>query len=174
MVIWLVGMSGAGKSTIGRCLYSKLKKDKPGTVFVDGDEIRSLFNHDKVDGAYTLAGRKINAKRIQSICRWLDAQGLNVVCCILSIFQDISDENRNIFSEYREIFIDVPLSVLMERDNKGIYQAALSGLQCNVVGVDIEYFPPEYPDLVILNSFEEVLLPEYVNSIINLCERGIK
>lgn len=174
MVIWLVGMSGAGKSTIGRCLYANLKKDKPGTVFVDGDEIRSLFNHDQVDGAYTLAGRKINAQRIQSICRWLDAQGLDVVCCILSIFQDISDENRKTFSEYREVFIDVPLSVLMERDNKGIYQAALCGHQCNVVGVDIEYSPPAAPDLVISNSFEELLLPEYVNSIINLCERGIK
>ena len=173
MVIWLVGMSGAGKSTIGRSLCTSLKLERPQTVFVDGDEIRALFRHDQLDDAYSLAGRRINAERIQSLCRWLDGQGIDVVCCILAMFPDISADNRRVFSDYREIFVDVPLSALMQRDDKGLYQSALCGRQRNVVGVDIEYCPPVDPDLVIHNSFDPALLPEYVSRIRQVCERGI-
>lgn len=173
MVIWLVGMSGAGKSTIGRSLYSSLKQVFPQTVFVDGDEIRALFRHDQTDDAYTVEGRRINAERIQSLCRWLDVQNIDVICCILAMFPDISAENRELFSDYREIFVDVPLPVLMQRDNKGLYQAALCGRQCNVVGVDIEYRTPVAPDLVIRNSFDPAVLPEYVSQIRQICGRGV-
>ncbi len=173
MVIWLVGMSGAGKSTIGRSLCASLKEERPQTVFVDGDEIRAMFRHDQIADAYSLAGRRVNAERIQSLCRWLDGQGIDVVCCILAMFPDISDNNRQIFSDYREIFVDVPLSVLMQRDDKGLYQAALCGRQPNVVGVNIEYCPPVAPDLVINNSFDTKLLPEYVSRIRQVCGRGI-
>ena len=173
MVIWLVGMSGAGKSTIGRSLCSSLKQDRPQTVFVDGDEMRALFRHDQIEDAYSLAGRRINAERIQSLCRWLDGQNMDVVCCILAMFPDISAKNRDFFSDYREIFVDVPLPVLMQRDNKGLYQAALSGRQRNVVGVDIEYRTPVAPDLVIRNSFDPAVLPEYVSRIRQICGRGV-
>jgi len=172
MVIWLVGMSGAGKSTIGRSLCASLKQDRPQTVFVDGDEIRALFRHDQIEDAYSLAGRRINAERIQSLCRWLDGQDIDVVCCILAMFPDISAENQRIFSNYKEIFVDVPLPVLMQRDDKGLYQAALCGRQRNVVGVDIEYTRPVSPNLVIHNSFDPALLPEYVTRIRQICERG--
>ena len=94
MVIWLVGMSGAGKTTIGQALYASLKAQRPQTVFVDGDEIRALFRHDQQADAYSVAGRRVNAERIQALCGWLDGQGIDVVCCILSMFQDISDDNR--------------------------------------------------------------------------------
>ncbi|MCE9925852.1 MULTISPECIES: adenylyl-sulfate kinase [Aeromonas] len=173
MVIWLVGMSGAGKSTIGRSLCASLKQDRPQTVFVDGDEIRALFRHDQIEDAYSLAGRRMNAERIQALCRWLDGQKMDVVCCILAMFPDISAENRELFSDYREIFVDVPLPVLMQRDNKGLYQAALCGRQRNVVGVDIEYCTPVAPDLVIRNSFDPAVLHEYVSRIRQICGRGV-
>jgi adenylylsulfate kinase len=165
MVIWLVGLSGAGKTTIGRALYASLKQERPQTVFVDGDEIRALFRHDLRADAYTLAGRRVNAERIQALCGWLDSQGIDVVCCILSMFQDISDDNRQRFSGYREVFVDVPLDILIERDDKGLYQSALRGEQAHVVGVDIEYRPPVTPDLVLHNSQVPDDLPGYVAQI---------
>lgn len=169
MVIWLVGMSGAGKTTIGRALYASLKKERPQTVLVDGDEIRALFRHDQREDAYSLAGRRINAERIQSLCGWLDSQDIDVVCCILSMFQDVSDDNRRRYSAYKEIFVDVPLATLMQRDNKGLYQSALRGEQKNVVGVDIEYQPPSAPDLVLHNSQIPDDLPAYVAQIRRTC-----
>ncbi|WP_017906239.1 adenylyl-sulfate kinase [Pseudomonas asplenii] len=168
MVIWLVGLSGAGKTTIGRALYASLKQNRPQTVFVDGDEIRTLFRHDQHADAYSLAGRRVNAERIQALCAWLDSQGIDVVCCILSMFQDISDDNRQRFSKYREVFVDVPLDTLIERDDKGLYQSALRGEQVNVVGMDIEYRPPAAPDLVLHNSQLPEDLPGYVAQILQI------
>lgn len=173
MVIWIVGLSGAGKTTIGRALYEELKINQKNLVLVDGDEIRALFCHNQIADDYSIAGRRINAERIQSLCRWLDSQGIDIVCCNLAMFSDIRTNNRHIFSDYREIFVDVPLSALMQRDDKGLYQAALCGRQHNVVGVDIEYCPPVAPDLVIHNSFDASLLPEYISRIRQVCGRGI-
>ncbi|MFQ2147161.1 adenylyl-sulfate kinase [Aeromonas jandaei] len=173
MVIWIVGLSGAGKTTIGRALYEELKINQKNLVLVDGDEIRALFCHNQIADDYSIAGRRINAERIQSLCRWLDSQGIDIVCCNLAMFSDIRTNNRHIFSDYREIFVDVPLSALMQRDDKGLYQAALCGRQHNVVGVDIEYCPPVDPDLVIHNSFDASLLPEYISRIRQVCGRGI-
>lgn len=165
MVIWLVGLSGAGKTTIGRALYASLKQERPNTVFVDGDEVRTLFRHDQRPDAYTVAGRRINAERIQALCGWLDGQGIDVVCCILSMFQDISDDNRQRFSGYREVFVDVALDTLIERDDKGLYQSALRGEREHVVGIDIEYRPPVAPDLTLRNSQRPQDLADYVAQI---------
>lgn len=169
MVIWLVGMSGAGKTTIGRALYASLKQERPQTVFVDGDEIRALFRHDQRAQAYTVEGRRVNAERIQALCGWLDSQGIDVVCCILSIFQDISDDNRQRFSSYTEVFVDVPFETLVERDNKGLYQSALRGEQQHVVGVDIRYPRPLSPDLILHNRHDPNDLPAYVEEIRRCC-----
>ncbi|UFH48258.1 adenylyl-sulfate kinase [Pseudomonas sp. KNUC1026] len=162
MVIWLVGLSGAGKTTLGRALYAGLKAERPQTVFVDGDEIRALFRHDQRADAYTLAGRRVNAERIQALCGWLDSQGIDVVCCILSVFEDVSEQNRERFSAYREVFVDVPLATLIDRDDKQLYQSALRGEREHVVGVDIDYRPPQAPDLTLHNTQLAEDIPGYV------------
>lgn len=171
MVIWVVGLSGAGKTTIGRALYEKLKINQKNVVFVDGDEIRSIFKNDQHVDDYSINGRRSNAQRIQALCAWLDRQSIDVVCCAISMFQDVSDYNRNLFSTYKEIYIDVAISKLVERDNKGLYQAAIRGETKNVVGIDIEYFPPTSPDLVIYNSMISEDVSVYVSEIMKTCGR---
>ncbi|WP_394128837.1 adenylyl-sulfate kinase [Shewanella maritima] len=170
MVIWLIGMSGSGKTTIGKELFQKMQATKPNTVLIDGDQIREIFKHDKGDAPYTISGRRANAERIQALCYWLEQQGIDVVCCILSLFQDIQDNNRRKFSEYHEVFVDSPIETLIKRDNKGLYQSALSGEQTNVVGIDIPYTPPASPDLIINNSYQQQDIGKYVEEIITRCE----
>lgn len=166
MVIWLVGLSGVGKTTIGKALYSEMKSTNPSTVFVDGDKVRALFQHDMNTVDYSLASRRVSAKRLQSLCAWLDSEGLDVICSAISMFQDINDANRQLFSDYREVFVDVPLQTLIERDNKGLYQAVLRGEQSNVVGIDIPYQAPANPDLIIHNSQKETDILDYVTQIL--------
>lgn len=151
MVIWLIGMSGAGKTTIGREVYALIKPSLPNTVFVDGDEVREIFRHDSED-AYTVAGRRLNSERVSALCRWLDRQGINVVCSMLSIFEDHRQANRAAFSSYFEVYVDATLDELKTRDYKDLYRAAQAGHRCNVVGVDIPFLPPTSPDLVIRNG----------------------
>ena len=152
MIVWLVGLSGAGKTTIARELHRQWQALDPATVLIDGDEIREIFKHDQNPAAYTPAGRRINGERIAAMSAWLDAQNINAVVSILCIFPDIMAENKNRFSDYFEVFVDAPLAALEARDGKGLYAAARSGEMANVVGMDIPFPTPEQPDMVVRND----------------------
>ena len=152
MVIWLIGMSGSGKTTIGRAIANQLRKLAPNTVLLDGDEIRGVFAYDQGDHPYAIEGRLINAERITALCELLDRQGIHVVCCVLSIFPEMRSGNRHRFSAYFEVFMDAPLSVLESRDVKGLYASARRGEAKNVVGVDIPFPRPDQADMVIDSS----------------------
>lgn len=145
MIVWVIGLAGSGKTTVGRKVYEKWKADRPQTVLIDGDEIREIFRHDRSDAAYTLEGRRINADRISQMCAWLDRQDINVVCCILSVFQDGRDWNRETFGRYLEVYLHASEKDLVER--RHLYKEAREGRMSNVVGVDIPFAPPEHPDL---------------------------
>jgi len=158
MVIWLIGMSGAGKTAIGREIYQSLKIRQPNTIFIDGDIVREIMGNDL---GHTIQDRRVNAGRISRLCRYLDSQGINVICAILSIFHESQKWNREHISQYFEVYIRVPFKILVERDSKGLYRQALAGEIKNVVGVDIEFPPPFNPDLIIDNdkpveSFKEI------------------
>lgn len=118
---------------------------------VDGDDVRALYAESDDTAAYDLNGRYKNAGRVVNLCRWLDRNDLNVVCATLSIFPDIQKENRNIFSQYFEVFIDVPMEQLEANDTKQLYRRARLGEIDNVVGVDIEFPTPPYSDMTIDN-----------------------
>ena len=143
-----------------------MKSKHRHTVLIDGDEIREMFRHDQHADAYSLNGRRINAERIQAMCAWLESQDIDIVCCILSVFEEISQQNRKQFKQYFEVFVDTPLPVLIEQDGKGLYQAALSGKTKNVVGIDLDYAAPNSPNLVIKNTMKEKDLKNYVSTIL--------
>lgn len=149
MVIWLVGLSGVGKTTVGHEVYRLWKPIAPNTVMVDGDIIRRIFQNDSEPKDYTVKGRRKNAERIVEICKWLDQQEINVICCILSIFEDVMKENRTLFREYFQVYLDAPLELLKERDTKGLYKKAEEGVEKNVVGVDIPLPDMKDSDLTI-------------------------
>jgi cytidine diphosphoramidate kinase len=152
MIIWITGLSGSGKSTIGSHVYEQWKAETPNTVLVDGDDVRRLFGLDREAALYTEDARRDVAHRIVQLCGWLDAQDINVVCCTISLFPEIHSRNRELYSRYFEVYIDLPMETLYRRDNKNLYQRALNGKERNVVGVDIPFAPPVSPDWVIDNS----------------------
>ena len=167
MVIWLIGMSGAGKTVIGRHLYEMWKAEAASTVFVDGDEIRELFNQNQSPDAYMMEGRRLNAERITGLCAWLDRQGINVVCCVLSVFPEMRKRNRKLFSRYFEVYISVPMDVLCRRDAKNLYGPAMRGEISNVVGVDLPFTPPAAPDMVIDNGADGADLRSFAARILD-------
>lgn len=166
MVIWIIGLSGAGKTTVGRELARQWRLVAANCVLLDGDELREVFGHDRDETAYTSAGRRLNAERMTALCSLLDRQGINVVCCILSLFPEMRVENRSRFSGYYEVFLDAPLSALRLRDPKGIYAAAASGTQRNVVGIDIPFERPATADLVVDSSGPDADIPGLAERIL--------
>lgn len=149
MVIWLVGMSGAGKTVLGREVFDYYKSRYANTIFLDGDTFRSIMGDDV---GHTLEDRKKNAGRICRMCKFLDSQGIHVVCAILSIFQESREWMRENIQDYFEVYIKVSFDTLLERDSKGLYNKALKGEIVNVVGVDIKFSEPVKPDMMIENE----------------------
>lgn len=146
MVIWIIGLSGAGKSTVGRILADRLQQEHKNLVYLDGDELRDVWGDSL---GHTVEGREKNAARISHLCHMLDSQGLNVVAAVLSIFPDWQKWNRETFSSYFEIFLDVPIDTVEARDTKGLYKAARNGAIKDVVGIDIPFPTPPNSDLRI-------------------------
>jgi len=151
VVIWLTGLSGVGKTVIGRRLCELWRRREPSTALVDGDDVRRLLGRDGED-AYTPAARRDVAERIAALCGWLDGQGFNVVCCTISAFPEILAANRARFSRYFEVFIDAPREVIERRAPSDLYGRARRGEIANVVGVDLPFSPPTAPNLVVQNG----------------------
>jgi len=152
MVIWLIGLSGSGKTTLGSELVRQWKATEPNTLWVDGDEVRRIFRQDRDAADYSISGRRLNAERLLELCAWLDGQGQNVVCSVLSIFPDLRAQGRARFGRYLEVFLNPPMHVLLERDTKGLYSKARAGELKHVVGVDIPFPPPTAADIELDTS----------------------
>jgi adenylylsulfate kinase-like enzyme len=146
LIAWLIGLSGAGKTTIGRHVFDQLKPSCPNLVFLDGDILRDVWGDSL---GHTIEARAVNAHRISHLCRMLDRQGIHAIAAVLSMFPDWQVWNRENFSNYYEIFLDASWPLLNQRDNKDLYRAARAGEIDNVVGVDLEFPRPVNPDLVL-------------------------
>lgn len=149
MVIWIIGLSGSGKTTVGRLFVKWGREVGRSMLLLDGDEVRELFD-DKL--GHTPADRRTNAGRIIRLSRFLDEQGLDLVVPILSISQEDRDHCRQVMSRYYEIFINSSISVVEARDPKGIYARFRSGKELNVVGKDIQMDPPSQSDFILSNN----------------------
>jgi cytidine diphosphoramidate kinase len=165
MVIWLIGLSGAGKTTLANKVVADANNKNLNTVLIDGDVVREIFGND-LD--YSIEGRLLNAKRICQLGKFLDDQGLNVVCAILSIFPENRDWNRKNLNNYYEVFIDTPIENLIKRDTKGIYGKYERGEISSVAGMDIEFPIPDKADLVIRNDETESFLLSHSKIIVDI------
>lgn len=147
-VYWITGLSGAGKTTVGRLLYEQLTAHKSNVVFLDGDTLREVFGNDL---GYSKEERLRSAYRNARLCRLLSEQGIDVVCSTISMFNEVQQWNRQHINGYKEIFLDVPLEVLSQRDIKQVYRDS-SGRSSEVVGIHIQEEKPLAPDVSLIND----------------------
>ena len=146
MVIWITGISGAGKTTIANSLIDKYKKALPNLINIDGDVIRNLYGNDL---GYEETQRIIQIERLQKLCLFLENQDQIVIASALYSSPFLMAWNRENFSEYYEIYLNVSLELVKIRDPKGIYKKYELGREKNIVGIDVPWHEPEKPNLII-------------------------
>ena len=144
-VFWITGLSGAGKTTVGKVLYEKIKRKKDSVVLLDGDALRNTI---AADLGYTQEDRHESARRNIRLCKLLGDQGIDVICCTICMFEDIRQWSRENNEKYVEVYLKVPMDVLKGRNQKNLYVDA----QDELVGFGIGMEEPEKPDLVFMND----------------------
>lgn len=147
-VIWLIGLSGAGKTTVGSLLYRELRRRKDNVVFLDGDALRRAIG----DGlGHDAESRLRSSMRNARLCRLLATQEIDVICATISMQSEGRRWNREHIPRYLEVYLRVPMDVLAERDPKGLYRRARENATEQVVGVNVVAEEPDASDLVIDN-----------------------
>ena len=154
MLIWITGLSGAGKTTIATALYERLKRRHSNLVLLDGDDFREIMGQDV---GYDLNSRKIMARRMSRLCKYLTGEGIHVICATISMYKEIHEFNRSAIQDYYEVLVDVSMENLVAQDKKQLYSRALKHEIYDVVGVDLPFDRPEHPDLVIDNNVHDDL-----------------
>lgn len=149
-VIWLTGLSGAGKSTIAAEALKTLRTRGFRPALLDGDELRAGLNSD-LD--FSAAGRKENIRRIAHIAAIMAGSGLHAVVCAISPFAADRERARGVCLQkniaFIEVFVDTPFAVCAGRDVKGLYKKALSGEIADFTGISSPYEAPDNPELTI-------------------------
>ena len=143
-VVWLTGLSGAGKSTIANQVERRLRDRGAHSFLLDGDNLRHGLNHDL---GFSEADRIENIRRVGEVARLMADAGLIVLVSLISPFRAERQLARELIGDDRfcEVFVDVPIAVAEARDVKGLYAKARSGQLPNFTGVDSPYEAPENP-----------------------------
>jgi len=161
-VCWITGLSGAGKSTLAAKVVLSLKERGLSPILLDGDDLRSVLGVPSSD--FSRQERLRLAFVYADLCRYLSSQGVIVVIATIALFAEIHEWNRENLPNYYEVFMDVPLSVLKDRDPKGIYERFSKGEIRNVAGLDFEVDFPSNPDFEI--GIEDTNRQETVREIV--------
>jgi len=150
-VLWLTGLSGAGKSTIANIVEKKLTAMGHHTFLLDGDNVRHGLNKDL---GFTEADRVENIRRVGEVARLMTDAGLIVITAFISPFQAERDMVRAMMEpgEFLEVHVHTSLAEAERRDVKGLYKKARAGELKNFTGIDSPYEAPENPELLIDTS----------------------
>jgi adenylylsulfate kinase len=145
-VLYLTGLSGAGKSTVATRLEWGLHRLGVRTCLLDGDALR---NGLCANLGFADTDRVENMRRVTEVARLMADAGIVVITALIAPFRAERDAARARFApgDFLEVFVDAPLSVCEARDPKGLYRRARGGEIAQFTGIDSAYEPPLAPDL---------------------------
>lgn len=154
MIIQFCGLSGAGKTTLGKLVCSNLEQAGIETELIDGDEYRSNLSREL---GFSASDRKENMRRLGFIAARMATHNIIPVISAINPYEETRAELANNYPDVKTIFIDCPLNLLMQRDTKGLYRRALLPRHDplylnNLSGINDTFEIPANPDLYINTS----------------------
>lgn len=152
-VLWMTGLSGAGKTTIALALLPKLRERGVKVERLDGDVVRESLTKDL---GFSKDDRATNIERVTFVAQLLSRNGVGVVCSFISPYQSVRDKVRASTTNFIECYVNAPLDVVESRDVKGLYQLARAGKIPNFTGISDPFEAPENPDLELRTDLHDV------------------
>lgn len=148
--VFLTGLSGAGKSTIARVLYSQMLElgERPVTL-LDGDIVRRNLSSEL---NFSKEHRDINVRRIGFVASEITKNRGIAICAPIAPYGGTRREIRKSIESHGgfiEVHVATPIEVCEQRDRKGMYAKARAGLLKGFTGVDDPYEVPEAPEVWI-------------------------
>jgi adenylyl-sulfate kinase len=146
LVIWLTGLSGAGKTTVATELERQLFAAGKHTYLLDGDILRHGLCSDL---NFSPDSRRENIRRAGELAALFADAGVIVIAAFISPFRADRERVRQCLPPGRfiEVFVNAPLEVCENRDTKGLYAKARAGQLKEFTGVSAPYEPPEKPEI---------------------------
>jgi len=146
-IVWLTGLSGSGKTTLAQLIEKDLFKRGCSVYMLDGDNLRDGLNSNL---GFSENDRSENIRRASEVASLMSKIGCIVIASFISPFQVDRDKARNVSeSNFFEIYLSAALEICEERDPKGLYKKARSGVIKDFTGVDSAYEVPQSPDYMI-------------------------
>ncbi|MCC6785674.1 MAG: adenylyl-sulfate kinase [Planctomycetes bacterium] len=167
-VLWFTGLSGSGKSTVGRAVERRLFELGHLVQVLDGDNVRHGLCKDL---GFSAQDRSENIRRIAEVATLSVDAGLIVLTAFISPFRADRAQARAIIGTERfvEVFVDVPLAVCEARDPKGLYRKVRQGEIAEFTGISSPYEPPDAPELVLRTA--DLPLDASVGHVIEYLDR---
>jgi adenylyl-sulfate kinase len=151
-VVFLTGLSGAGKSTIADALALALRQSGREVAIVDGDVLRQQLSADL---GFDAASREANVRRAAELAARFAAEGQIVISALIAPFERSRREAREIVepvAPFLLVYVSTPLEVAEARDPKGLYRRARAGEIPDFTGIDSPYEAPSDADIVLDTS----------------------
>ena len=154
-VVWITGLSGAGKTTIATALYEKCRNEYRVGI-VDGDVLRR--DRENPIGFDMTSRQRMVSEAIYCAKNMLTFQNTDIVIvAMISPLKCMRDNAREILHKYCnarfiEVYMDIPLEICEERDPKGLYKKARAGEIKDFTGIDSPYEVPEHPEIWITHK----------------------
>ena len=152
-VLWLTGLSGAGKSTVAAKLGPALAERGHRVELLDGDEVRTNLCQGL---GFSRQDRDTNIARIGYVAAKLSKHGVAVLVAAISPYREARDQVRATVDNFVEVHVAAPVSTCAQRDPKGLYAKALAGQITNFTGISDPYQPPLEPEIILHTDTESV------------------
>jgi len=167
IVIWYTGLSASGKSTIAHVVEEKLYDRGILTYVLDGDNIRHGLNKNL---GFSPEDREENIRRIGEVSKLFADVGIIAMTAFISPYRADREKARNLHEpgNFIEVFVDAPLSILEERDPKGLYKKARAGEIKEFTGISAPYETPENPEIYLDTS--KLNVEQCADAVINYLE----
>jgi len=149
--LWFTGLSGAGKSTLSTAIEERLRTCGAEVELLDGDVVRTRLSKGL---GFSKEDRDENIRRIGFVCELLSRHGTIAIAAAISPYRALRDEVRKGICNFVEVYVECPISVLADRDVKGLYKKALAGEIPHFTGISDPYEPPLNPEVVVNSSKE--------------------